>query len=306
MQPAIIESSGTFTEKRTAQPPMALAGSAHRPRSTASGSVQADSPPDNYFIGRFNSALTIADASRELGLPGSMFGQTDATLLIISDGVGNPRLRAVASRIAVDAAAGAALDHMEHRANAKSALDQTIPGIRRQLSKAIEASNNAIREATADRAPHSAPAGSSMTIGYLVWPLLYVAHVGDTGALIVRNRKVIRLTEEHSLPSLEREERNVPWHRALWNLLGDDESAVAPQLTKYSLEKYDTLVLCSTAILNTVPDADVVRIMTSQLSPRAKAQQLVLTAAAAKPDSTSVAIVGTYDFQESAGDIPSR
>jgi serine/threonine protein phosphatase PrpC len=195
--------------------------------------------------------------------------------------------------MAVEVAAGVTLDEMEHKGNQRSSGMESIPGVRRQLVHAIEASDTAIRQALEAGPPASGPVGSSLTLAYLVWPLLYTAHVGDTGAFVVRGDKLIPLTTEHCVPPEERDADSSHWHRAVWNLLGDSESVPAPELSKFRLDQYDRLLICSHGIHGTLTEAEIVKVLSGPLSSRATAQELVRAAARKNDEVPAVAIVGS-------------
>src|SRR5690606_30566156 len=122
-------------------------------------------------------ALSVHDGSANIQFRGNMPGSESGVLMIVADGMGGVARGELASRLAVEGAACFALEHVVHakprwNGNPRSAR-LTVPGVRDQLRGAIDASDETVR-AHADQEQ----IGSTITIAYVVWPVMYLAHVG--------------------------------------------------------------------------------------------------------------------------------
>src|SRR3954466_8176008 len=106
-----------------------------------------------------------------------------APLFVVADGMGGAQAGEVASEMAV------------------AAFDRGLPGGASPadgLVEVIEAANRAIHERS--RTEHQrAGMGTTVTAAYVGEETVTVAHVGDSRCYLVRDGKLTRLTDDHSL-----------------------------------------------------------------------------------------------------------
>lgn len=210
---------------------------------------------DSYFVGCLKPSMHVQDASSGVRLQGEVAGSTCGMLMIVADGLGGLNHGALASKLAVEEAVCFTLEHVipprwrrstnltSHSREATERL--SIPGLREQLADVVAASDRALRR----EALSSGELGSTLTLGYLLWPLLYVAHVGDSRAYVIRDRQLVQITKDHSLGArahtLGLDPIAEEWHDALWNCLGDLNRYAAPDLHKVVLDTHDRWLFTS-------------------------------------------------------------
>jgi serine/threonine protein phosphatase PrpC len=210
---------------------------------------------DSYFVGCLKPSMHVQEASSGVRLRGEMSGSNRGILMIVADGVGGLNQGALASKLAVEEAASFTMEHVtpprwrsySRKASYSREVAErlSIPGIRGQLADVVAASDHLLRQ----EAITTGELGSTLTLGYLLWPLLYVAHVGDSRAYVIRNKQLLQITKDHSLgaqaTSLGLDHIADEWHDALWNCLGDVNRCAAPDLHKVVLDIHDRWMFTS-------------------------------------------------------------
>jgi len=211
--------------------------------------------------------------------------------MIVADGMGGLSQAALASRLAVEEAAAFTLENVVHgaikwRGTSPQSSRLTIPGLRDQLTGAIHASDQRIRKQS-----DGMQLGSTITLGYLVWPILYTAHVGDTRAYVIRDNQLIQLTQDHRLKGNARSstDRSAQyWHHLLWNTLGDRHNLAQPDLSRFVLEPHDQWLLCTGGLHETLSDGEIMDICHQSVSASQGAHGLVAAARKGADDDVTV------------------
>jgi PPM family protein phosphatase len=159
----------------------------------------------------------------------------------------------------------------------------SLPDVREQLSSALMMGDATVKHTGARTGTPNM--GSTLTAALIVWPLLYVAHVGDSRCNLLRDGALIRLTTDHTLAQQFAEQstgstQQVPdaWHNILWNSLGGSNDLPRPQITKYQLELGDLVLLCSDGLTKHVSDPEITTILLRDGTNRTRCEQLIARA----------------------------
>jgi serine/threonine protein phosphatase PrpC len=105
--------------------------------------------------------------------------------------------------------------------------------------------------------------GRTSTMALVLWPVLYVAHVGDTRCYLLRAGRLSRLTLDHAPEDgvehegPERVDPGSELHHVLWNSLGGGSALPEPRIVKLNLELGDRLLLCSDGLTKQLADARI-------------------------------------------------
>ena len=169
--------------------PIRLPGAAPRP---------VDLPPDLDAV-RFDAA-GATDRGKQRARNEDAFAVAplvgrDGMLLVVCDGLGGAHGGEVASRIAVDVT----VDELARR---PLPADRTL---RLALRRAVERASQALDE-TAKARPELATFGTTLTAALVAWPEMWIAHVGDSRAYLLRGGRLERLTRDHTMAERLREE----------------------------------------------------------------------------------------------------
>lgn len=196
-------------------------------------------------------------------------------LFVVCDGVGGERAGGVASRLAADGL----LDSFPqcHDRNAGgTALHRVIQQINRRLRDAGDAD--------------PAYAGMSTTIvsAHFDGQRMWLAHVGDSRAYLLRNSSLHRLTEDHSVLSqrlrngdrLANPEESRRLEGMLTQALGSGDFIV-PDVTTLRVSRGDRFLLATDGLTGVLSHAQMLSLLVASLSPQHACHQLVAAANAA-------------------------
>ena len=239
---------------------------------------------DAYLIATMQRSLLVHDACPPAH--GWFAGEPAGTLLVVADGMGGMGGGDVASRVAVSTVSNYLLNCLPW-VKVAGAVDArgSFAGVRNELSSALVAGDSTVKTAAAHSgAPHM---GTTLTMALVMWPLLYVAHVGDTRCYLLRGGKLRRLTTDHTMAQQVEEASHEPLdptshlHHILWNALGATEDLPKPELKKLELVAGDALLLCSDGLTKHASDDEILADLSAGDSPQVCCQKLVARAVAA-------------------------
>jgi PPM family protein phosphatase len=250
--------------------------------------LERSSNEDAYLIATLQRSMVVHDASPE-DARGWVGGGSAGTLLMIADGMGGQGGGHVASRIAVNTVAGYLLNVMpwvtSSASTAAADRDPSSPGVRDGLSSALVIGDSTVKNTAVQT--ETPQMGTTLTVALVVWPVLYVAHVGDTRCYLLRAGQLSRLTTDHTLARAIEEDGVGPvgplsqLHHILWNSLGGNRQVPKPQIAKLDLELGDLLLLCSDGLTKHVGDAELAALLSTSESSASCCAKLVERAIAA-------------------------
>jgi serine/threonine protein phosphatase PrpC len=241
---------------------------------------------DAYLIATLQRSMVVHDASPPAA-HGWVPGETAGTLLVIADGMGGQGSGDVASQVAVNTTVGYLLNVMPWaaaRSNMVVGRDSapSLWSVREQLSTALVTGDSTVKAVGAQAG--SPRMGTTLTMALIQFPMLYVAHVGDTRGYLWRGRELSRLTTDHTLAQqiAERDpdflEKDSALHNMLWNSLGGSEEVARPQLTKVPLMQGDFILLCSDGLTKHVSDEEISQVLATPGPLGARCTELVARA----------------------------
>ena len=216
----------------------------------------------------------------EVGTPDSALG----AIAIVADGMGGHAAGEVASQMA------ALTVHYEFYRQPRPA--------QAALTEGFAAANTAIHQ-QAQSDPQCAGMGTTCTAVVLRDGEIWLGHVGDSRAYLVRKKKIYKISEDHSLVAelvrqgslTETEAKNFPNRNVILRALGIAPT-VEPMIWHEGLPARpgDVVVLCSDG-LSDVVDEDTIRDLVDSHPPFEACEALINSALAAKaPDNVSVGV----------------
>jgi len=212
---------------------------------------------DQFLIADLEKSMRIHSSSLSLDNETRVFGNSQAKLLMVADGIGNSATGDLASRLATDSITRYVLNEMPWLLEND---DQSDADLRHALISAFDHCEERIVFDVLEH-PERAGMGSTLTMAYLIWPQLYVVHAGHSRCYLYRNSELHQLTRDHSLAerlvtsgTLDAEEVPEIWQSLLVNSIGgDDDSDLKPDLQKTQIQMGDTLLLCTDGLTKHVP-----------------------------------------------------
>ncbi len=235
---------------------------------------------DQFAIVELTRGAHVHDSS----LPAAHERELSAGVLFaVADGLGGHARGDLASETAVRTA----LDDLT-RTLACRADDTTI------LDGMEAAVHHAHRDITAlaqhaDPAVADRPPGTTLTMAFMAWPTLYIAHVGDSRLYVISSGRLQQVTHDHTAAQalLERNQATASeldgsrLHHMLANAVGGGtQGAPRCERQQLKLRSGDALILCSDGLSGHVDDAAIHRVVASAASSRAACSALIEAAKA--------------------------
>jgi serine/threonine protein phosphatase PrpC len=168
-----------------------------------------------------------------------------------------------------------------------------------------------INEVIRDRAqiePALTGMGTTATMTYSVGDTLFVLHVGDSRAYLLRKGELRQLTDDHTVAQLlveagQIEPEEAATHRmrhVLTNALGVSEN-VRPDIHEHRLLDGDRLLVCTDGLTEMVDDEAIAATLQRHQDPQAACEALVEAALEAGGKDNVTVLVGNYSIPAGTG-----
>ncbi|MFC6616706.1 PP2C family protein-serine/threonine phosphatase [Deinococcus radiophilus] len=200
----------------------------------------------------------------------------------VADGMGGHVAGDLAARLALDT-------YLERLEQGREPLDQ-------RTIHAAEAANRAVVERAVGELLGM---GTTLLSAVIVPGAVYLTHVGDSRAYLLRQSRLYRLTDDHSWVSdqlrageLSAEEAQAHrWRNVVSNALGG-EATLRLELLGLELQQGDRLLLCTDGLYGPVSDEKLLALLELPRSPERVAQTLIAQAnQAGGPDNISAVVI---------------
>lgn len=239
-------------------------------------------------------ALYVLSGEQEASNAAPPFG-----LFMLADGMGGHQSGEIASALALRVAASWLLSHVYFPLVDGTDREAEQPSLTDVVREAISHANRVVSRDY----PGS---GCTLTCGMILGDRLFMGHVGDSRAYMLRvDQPARQLTKDHSLVNrlmemgqLTEEEAAVhPQRNVLYRAIGQGATLEVDVFT-YALEPGDRLLLCSDGLWGAVDEAEIWRLIQEATTPQQACVQLVAAAnAAGGNDNISVVLVETWHEQ---------
>ena len=221
-------------------------------------------------------------------------------LFVVADGVGGHAGGRVASRIAVEAIAGAveASASLGPEDRRPHPFDPALSRGANRLRAGFDLANRRIAERVAASAALQGMATTAVAV--LVDGLTAVlAHAGDSRAYLLRPAGLTRLTRDHSWVEEQvragaltaAAAREHPWRNIVTRVLSAEEGA-APDVAELTLRRGDRLLLCTDGLSSVMPQSEIRRVLADHDDLQAACDTLVrLVLASGAPDNVTAIVI---------------
>ncbi|WP_197204061.1 PP2C family protein-serine/threonine phosphatase [Crateriforma conspicua] len=234
----------------------------------------------------------IADEAR-------LFSDVQGQLLIVADGMGGHAAGGRASQLTTSIITDYVLEVMPWFLRLQHESEERLHEL---LKSAVMASDWVVSE-EAENIPEEAGMGATLTMAYVVWPRMYVVHVGDSRCYLLRDDNLRQVTRDHTLlRELEDsgcdvgdDQRN-SFGSILYNAVGRGRDALSPEVYRVDLRLGDSVLLCSDGLTDMVDDYEIKSTLKRHGSDeRAACESLVDAALAAGGRDNVTVIVSRFD-----------
>lgn len=266
----------------------AVAGKTHQ------GQVRADNQ-DHFLVASLERALLVEDSSLPAEAGTRLTDTPQGRLFIVADGIGGHGGGEVASAVAVDAMAHYAFETMPWVLDRNDcSMDELETGLRDAMAKA-----QARIRRVARRKNLNSDLGTTLTMGYVAWPEMFLVHVGDSRAYLYRDEKLHRLTRDHTLAQQlvdgnamsEEEAKSSRLAHVLVNAMGGSSDDLNVELHRMELKLDDQLLFCSDGLYDMIGDSVIEAYLSERERPVGDVVELLVGAANAAGGRDNVTVV---------------
>lgn len=204
----------------------------------------------------------IVGASTDIGIVRQinqdfMFASKNSNfpLFIVADGMGGHRAGEVASEMAVSIIINTLSSRLKD--------DDVTVNIEKEILDAIKKANNELLSHS-QLIEDCNGMGTTITLGYINEGKLYIGHVGDSRAYLIRRDELIQLTDDHSLVNellkngeiTHEEAMKHPQKNVITRAVGTNDD-ISIDINTYDLMEDDIILFCSDGLTNMVEEDEL-------------------------------------------------
>lgn len=257
---------------------------------------------DQFLIADLNKSLRVHQTSLGADKQTRLFGQSQGKLLLVADGMGGHPGGARASSLVVDSVVQYLLSHLRWQFRVDETTEDDLFA---DLMSALKYCQTTIQE-EARNVPGQRDMGTTVTLAYILWPQLYMVHVGDSRCYLFRQRELLQITKDHTvaqqgvdsgLMNVQQAEQS-RWKHVLWNVVSGRSDEIKPDGHKLELQLDDTLLLCTDGLTGHVSNAEIADLLGQGGDAREVSQCLVDAAMAAGGKDNITVVVARFQDME--------
>jgi serine/threonine protein phosphatase PrpC len=260
---------------------------------------------DQFLIADLNKSMLVHQTSLSQDDHTRLFGGSQGALLLVADGMGGHAAGQQASAIAVQALEHYVLNTMPWLFHLQSCQESDLQD---ELKAVMEECHRSIESAASAR-PGQHGMGTTLTMAYILWPRLYVVHVGDSRCYLFRGSKLGRITTDQTMAQqlvekgvLKAEEAPTSrWSHVLWSCLGGTSQHPSAEVYKAELNVGDTLLLSTDGLTAKMREEDLIPLLKQGGAAQEMCARLIAAANdAGGPDNTTVVVARFLDVQQAS------
>ena len=250
-----------------------------------------DQNEDQFLIARLHKSAEIQQSS--LSIPAALQGRPQVYLMGVADGIGGAEGGQRASAVAMTTVLRHVLDSMPWFFRQDQASGEDL---RTALKLGLAKASAYLRQ-EGTTTPALSDMGTTLTLGYLLWPRLHLVHLGDSRAYLLRSGELRQLTRDHTVAQLMADEgqpARTGLDHMLWNALSANGEVPEPDIHELLLIPGDCMLFCSDGLTNEVEDSELAAHLAQAASAQAAATSLVDLACERGSNDNVTAVVARF------------
>ena len=196
------------------------------------------------------------------------FANIHSRVLLVADGMGGHAAGGEASALAVETIRSYLVHTMPWVLSQRPGRGGRDQAAAAELKRALEKCHAEVLAAGRGR-PEREGMGTTVTLAFVVWPNLYLVHVGDSRCYLLRGEHLERITRDHTYAQKLIEEGGLTPDQAeesflsnvLTRVIGGDSLSVEVDAYQAQLQAGDTLLLSSDGLNKHVTEDEVYDIL---------------------------------------------
>ncbi|MGD8727324.1 MAG: protein phosphatase 2C domain-containing protein [Gemmatimonadales bacterium] len=236
---------------------------------------------DQFLIAALHKVVEIHGTSIPQVYRDRFHSGARALLLLVADGVGGRKGGDEASSLTLDAIT----DYVTNSMRCFYKLDEQIPlDLLAELAATVERSHASVLE-RAGQQPERAGMATTLTMAHVLWPRVYIVHIGDSRCYHVRDSELTQVTRDQTLVQelidmgalTEEDAKRSPLGHVLSQAIGHAEE-IQPEITKVEVQLGDTLLLCTDGLTAHLSNEEIAEHLRAAESAEAACDSLITTA----------------------------
>jgi protein phosphatase len=250
---------------------------------------------DQFLIAELSQSMVVHGTTLAIEEETSLRGGRPGFLFLVADGMGGAPAGERASLLAVQGVVRSVLAAMPdfHR------LEDREEDFEKELQSLLEKCQLAVAADVREN-PSREGMGTTLTMAYVLWPRLYVVHVGDARAYLHHGGRLEQITTDHTVQPPAPNVEGARAQKVLWNVIGGEHPEVWPDVYKATLEPGDLLLLATDGLHREVPDPSIAKILRSSRDARDACRSLVEAATRAGGHDNVTVVVARWEPPGSA------
>ncbi|QDT11375.1 PP2C family protein-serine/threonine phosphatase [Planctomycetes bacterium K23_9] len=244
---------------------------------------------DQFMVADLAKSSKLWTATRRsLGCE-AISDKSRAKMMLVADGMGGHAEGQRASKLAAERMLRYVVENLAWDPLSPAQLKKPTHTFQEDLNDGLVSAVSHCQKSIIDEAawiPSRRGMGTTLTATLLNWPMLHIAHVGDSRCYVCRDRELVQLTRDHTYAQamvdageMTKEDAvRSQFANCLWNVVGGNNRTVEPDVSTHELQIGDTLLVCSDGLTNHVSDELINEIICNSTSARAACQSLVRVA----------------------------
>jgi PPM family protein phosphatase len=236
---------------------------------------------DQFLIAKLSRHTELECTSLPADMSLRMWAGTEGRLIAVADGMGGHDSGDVASTVVLQTMVEHIVHNVPWPGSIESSVDQVVL---KELARGLTTCQERLeRLAAKNHCDERRKPGTTLTLAYVVWPSLYLLHVGDSRCYLYRRPELIRLTNDHTLAQMliDRDglDRDVtmssPLAHVLLQAVSGTDQHLEPEYEMLQLCPGDVILLCSDGLTTELDDEKIAAMLSSCTSARECSQRLV-------------------------------